>query len=59
MPVRTEVSAADLDLLNVWVMEGRYPADLDEATRPEATDCHAAAGRIVQGVVVWFEPVSI
>lgn len=46
-PVRTRVSADDLDLLDVWVMEGRYPADLDEATRAEAAECHAAAARIV------------
>ncbi len=49
------LSADDLDLLNVWVMEGRYPVDADEATRAEAIDCCAAAARLVQQVGAWFE----
>lgn len=39
-------------------MEGRYPADLDEATRAEAAACHAAAVRIVARVEAWLDSRS-
>lgn len=37
----------DLAILNTWLVEGRYPADLDEATPDEAAECVAAAARVL------------
>ena len=37
----------DLTVLNTWLMEGRYPAYLDAATPAEATECLAAAARVI------------
>ena len=44
------ISDADLERLNPWAIEGRYPGDVADATRSEANECVAAAERVV-GVV--------
>lgn len=36
-----------LSVLNTWLMEGRYPGDLDDATPAEATECLAAAAGVI------------
>lgn len=38
----------DLTVVNTWLMEGRYPADLDDATPAEAAECLAAAARVIE-----------
>ena len=38
---------ADLRMLNPWSIDGRYPADVDDATVAEARECIAAAERIL------------
>lgn len=37
----------DLSVLNTWLMEGRYPGDLDDATAGEAAECLAATARVI------------
>ena len=44
---QSEFADADLRELNPWSIDGRYPGDIDEATRDEARQCVAAAGRVV------------
>ena len=46
-PTQTAFADADLPTLNLWSIDGRYPADVDEATRAEAHECVAAAKRIL------------
>lgn len=41
------VDVADLELLNPWVIDGRYPGDVPEATSADAAACIAAAARVV------------
>jgi HEPN domain-containing protein len=48
------IDKLDLDLLNPWVIEGRYPGDVPEASGELALECVAAAERVVtyvEGVV--------
>jgi HEPN domain-containing protein len=44
------VDLDDLDLLDPWVIDGRYAADLPDLERREATQLLAAAQRIVDQV---------
>lgn len=45
-----DVADADLRLLNPWTIEGRYPADLPDATRAQAESCIEAAERVIGAV---------
>jgi HEPN domain-containing protein len=44
--VARAVDDADLDLLNPWAIEGRYPAGAPDATPRDAAACVAAADRV-------------
>lgn len=44
------IAEPDLDLLNPWVIEGRYPGDVPEASRGLALACVAAAERVLSAV---------
>lgn len=44
------VDIDDLDLLDPWVMDGRYAADLPDLGRSEADDLLLAARRVVDAV---------
>ncbi len=48
--LRSLVDPDDLDLLNPWAIEGRYPADLAEVARERITDVVQAAGRVVTAI---------
>lgn len=41
------VDVADLELPNPWVIDGRYPGDVPEATAVDAAACIVAAERVV------------
>ena len=45
-----DVDRDDLDLLDPWVIDGRYAADLPDLSLAEANDLAAAAGRVVAAV---------
>jgi len=45
--VRSLVDPADLDLLNPWAIEGRYPADLADVAGERINEVVQAAGRVV------------
>ena len=40
----------DLDILDPWVIDGRYAADLPDLSRNEAQELFAAAGRVLDAV---------
>ncbi len=40
----------DLELLNPWTIDGRYPADLEEVGQQRAHEVHAAAERVMAAV---------
>ncbi|HSH61877.1 MAG TPA: HEPN domain-containing protein [Acidimicrobiales bacterium] len=44
---RSLVDPDDLDLLNPWAMQGRYPADLAQVAEKRIADIVKAAGRVV------------
>ncbi len=48
--LRPVVDPDDLDLLNPWAIEGRYPADLAEVASERITDVVDAAGRVVAAI---------
>jgi HEPN domain-containing protein len=52
IPSDAELVLADADLqrLNPWTIEGRYPGDVPEATDAQAEDCLGAAERVVRAV---------
>ncbi len=52
VPADTELTVADADLqrLNPWTIEGRYPGDIPDAIRAQADGCLAAAERVVGAV---------
>lgn len=41
----------DLELLNPWTIEGRYPADIPDARADELTKVLAAARRVIEAAV--------
>lgn len=45
-----DVADVDLRLLNPWTIEGRYPADLPDATTAQAETCVQAAERVIRAV---------
>jgi HEPN domain-containing protein len=45
--LRSLIHPDDLDLLNPWTIEGRYPADLAEVAGKRVTDIVEAASRVV------------
>jgi HEPN domain-containing protein len=47
-----EVDPDDLDLLDPWVIDGRYAADLPDLGRAEADELLQAAHRVVDAVAV-------
>lgn len=47
-----------LDLLNPWVIEGRYPGDVPDATQSDATECVEAAELVVRTVLVAISDVA-
>ncbi len=50
MPVEvaSRFDPSDLDTLNPWTIEGRYPDDLDAAAAAEARICIEAAERVIR-----------
>ncbi len=42
-----DVSDEDLELLNPWAIEGRYPGDARDATSTQADECVRAAERVL------------
>ncbi len=44
------MSADDLDLLNPWAVEGRYPANLAEVAAERMAEVVEAASRVVTAV---------
>lgn len=46
----------DLDALNPWTIEGRYPDDLDAAAATEARICIEAAERIIRAANAVISP---
>ncbi len=49
--LRSLVDPDDLDLLNPWAVEGRYPADLADVARERVTDVVQAASRVVTAIL--------
>ncbi len=45
-----DIADEDLELLNPWAIEGRYPGDVMDATRQEAQACVQAAQRVTSSV---------
>lgn len=45
--VAGDLDPGDLALLNPWVIDGRYPGDVPDATALDAAACIAAAGRVL------------
>lgn len=37
----------DLDVLNPWALEGRYPGDVSDAMPTDASECINAAERVI------------
>jgi HEPN domain-containing protein len=52
IPTDAEIGIADADLqrLNPWTIEGRYPGEIPDATDAQAENCVQAAERVVDGV---------
>lgn len=46
-----QIDLDDLDLLDPWVIDGRYAADLPDLTHRDAEHLLAAAGRVVDAVL--------
>jgi hypothetical protein len=46
----TLIDEGDLELLNPWAIEGRYPADLGDVTADRVDAVVAAAGRVVASI---------
>jgi HEPN domain-containing protein len=44
------IDEGDLELLNPWAIEGRYPADLGDVTADRVDAVVAAAGRVVTSI---------
>jgi HEPN domain-containing protein len=53
-----EIDVGDLKLLNPWIILGRYPDDVGDATLQQAEACVAAAGRVVHAAKVAIQPDS-
>jgi HEPN domain-containing protein len=53
-----EVNLDDLELLDPWVIDGRYAADLPDVERAEANTLWAAARRVVNAVGVAREELT-
>ncbi len=49
-PTDLGVADADLQWLNPWTIEGRYPGDIPDATKAQAERCVDAAERVVGAV---------
>lgn len=47
---KVDVAVADLQRLNPWTIEGRYPGDIPDATDAQAESCIQAADRVVGAV---------
>ncbi len=48
-----DVDPDDLDLLDPWVIDGRYAADLPDLGRTDADELLLAAQRVVNAVEAW------
>jgi hypothetical protein len=44
------INEDDLELLNPWAVQGRYPADLGDITTDRVTAVVAAAARVVTSI---------
>lgn len=53
-PLRSQVSTLDLQLLQQWAVDGRYPADLPDITSIDAASALAIAEQIVEAVMKLF-----
>jgi hypothetical protein len=51
-PVRSEVSELDLQQLQQWAVDARYPADLPDITAGDAAAVVAIADQIVAAVAL-------
>lgn len=52
-PVRTELATVDLERLQQWAVDARYPADLPEIDAQEAASIVAIAERVVSIIAVY------